>query len=250
MFSVNEDTYGCRGNVNVIAFSSDSEITQVQPKRLTQSHIAAKLIRYIISTALVVATAYYCGLSIAAGDSEFDISTWALALVILALFLAMFWLEGMMTTILALEKTPLPDGITGCSKFTDEIIRDGNFVRKFLLGRQFLVVFTDFALSRALGMFGLPINVIFFQASAQLIAARNPSGFRRLGFPVLYLSLFAEFTGVTHAGWFLGWVALVIGERFGLLQQEALGVGERVRWIHADDTAGEEPTKGFGLSDV
>jgi len=250
MFSVNEDTYGCRGNVNVIAFDSDTEITQVKPRGPTQSHIAAKLIRYIISTALVVTTAYYCGLSIEAGDSEFDISTWALALVVLALFLAMFWLEGMMTTILALEKTPLPEGISGCSKYTDEIIRDGNVVRKFLLGRQFLVVFTDFAISRALGMYGLPLNVIFFQASPQLIAARNPSGFRRLGFPVLYLALIAEFTGVTHAGWFLGWVALVLGERFGLLQQEALGVGEKVRWIHADDTGGEEPTPGYGLSGV
>jgi len=251
IFRFNEGTYGCRAKVNIIPFESDSEITHVESKGSMQSHIAAKVARYTISLAVVITAVYYCGVSIEAGDSEFDISTWALTLVVLLLLQAMFWLEGMMTTILALEKTPLPDGSTGCSKYTDELIRDGIVVKRFLLGRQFLVVFTDFAISRALGMYGLPINVIFFQASPQLIAARNPSGFRRVGFPIFYIALLAEFTGVTHAGWFLGWVALVLGERCGLLQPEVLGVGERVRWIYGEDQSdGEEPTKGKGLSGV
>jgi len=243
---VEDGSYGVHAMVEAVPLEEDPDPVNGISRSSSESHPIFRLIRYVVSVAMVVTSGYYCVDSLANGGSEFELSTWELCLLVVALVIVMYMLEGAMTTVLALEKTPIPEDTVGCSKITDNIIRKGDFVRKFLLGRQFLVVFADFALCRALGMYALPLVVIFCQATPQLVAARNPSGFHRWSFPIFYLSLIVEFTGVTHTGWLLACIGLEIGEGCGLLQSEAFSVGERVRWIGVQGGE-EEPTPGHGL---
>lgn len=121
--------------------------------------------------------------------------------------IAMGFLEGSQIAILALEKAPARTvkSVHRPAYFGHKLSQQGDNVRRYLLGRQFLVVFVDFIAAHTMGLGGLGILVPISQLYPQLLAASNPMWF--LGTwgsrCVLLLALCMEFLGFCHFSWAL-----------------------------------------------
>lgn len=162
---------------------------------------------------------------------------WPVLIVIHAILLVgMLYLEGMNLCVLALEKVPnehvavINPGAVAAHKL---FAQDGDAVRRFLLGRQFCVVWMDFLISQIGGIYSVAITVFLSQVMSQIIAATNPCYWMALPGArfMLLLSLAVERTGVCHFGWFVGAIAIWIGEAVGILKPEPFSVGKKVK-IH------------------
>lgn len=139
------------------------------------------------------------------------------------------YLEGLQVAILALEKIP-SERIIGHSRAyqTHKLAtgRGGLNVQRFLIGRQFFVVFVvflcaqlttypdlprgdipDFLFTMVIdtGLPGALIVLAFGQLVPQLIASTHPVLFMNLPGTVyvVHLTLFFEFSGITHFSWLL-----------------------------------------------
>jgi len=137
-----------------------------------------------------------------------DIPIWVqLAIFIPVSNILMGFLEGSQIAILALEKAPAKTvkRVHRAAYFGTKLSQQGENVRRYLLGRQFLVVFVDFIAAHTMGLGGLMILVPVSQLYPQLIAASNPMWF--LGTYgsrfILLVALTMEFLGFCHFSWFL-----------------------------------------------
>ncbi len=107
---------------------------------------------------------------------------------------------------------------------------DGNNVKRFLLGRQFCVVWMDFLIHHIGGLYSVAITVFLAQVMSQVVAATNPCYWMALPGArfMLLLSLFMEKVGVCHFGWVIGKGSIWIMEAVGILKPEPFSVGKKV----------------------
>jgi len=139
---------------------------------------------------------------------EGDIPVWVqLAIFIPISNILMGFLEGSQIAILALEKAPprTVKRVHRAAYFGHKLSQQGENVRRYLLGRQFLVVFVDFIAAHTMGLGGLMILVPVSQLYPQLIAASNPMWFLGTWGSrfILLMALTMEFFGFCHFSWFL-----------------------------------------------
>jgi len=137
-----------------------------------------------------------------------DISIWIQLLLFIPLSnIAMGFLEGTQIAILALEKAPAATikRVHRDAYFGAKLTTQRDNVRRYLLGRQFLVVFVDFIAAHTMGLGGLGILVPVAQLYPQLTAATNPMWFMGSwgSKTVLLLCLLMEFCGFCHFSWAL-----------------------------------------------
>lgn len=180
-----------------------------------------------------------------------DIPVWVQLLVFIPLSnIAMGFLEGSQIAILALEKAPARTvkSVHRPAYFGHKLSQQGDNVRRYLLGRQFLVVFVDFIAAHTMGLGGLGILVPISQLYPQLLAASNPMWF--LGTwgsrCVLLLALLMEFLGFCHFSWALFLIVHSIrnvingdsekGEEVGSVGQNVDIAGQGVGTTHDDRT--------------
>jgi len=126
----------------------------------------------------------------------------------------MGFLEGSQIAILALEKAPAAviKRTHRDAYFGHKLTQQRDNVRRYLLGRQFFVVFVDFIAAHSMGIGGLGILVPVSQLFPQLLAASNPAWFMSTwgSKGVLLLTLIIEFTGLCHFSWGLFTIFFVI----------------------------------------
>jgi len=126
----------------------------------------------------------------------------------------MGFLEGSQIAILALEKAPAAviKRTHRDAYFGHKLTQQRDNVRRYLLGRQFFVVFVDFIAAHSMGIGGLGILVPVSQLYPQLLAASNPAWFMSTwgSKGVLLLTLIIEFTGLCHFSWGLFTIFFVI----------------------------------------
>jgi len=126
----------------------------------------------------------------------------------------MGFLEGSQIAILALEKAPkaVIKRTHRDAYFGHKLTQQRDNVRRYLLGRQFFVVFVDFIAAHSMGIGGLGILVPVAQLYPQLLAASNPAWFMSTwgSKGVLLLTLVIEFSGLCHFSWGLFTIFFVI----------------------------------------
>ena len=186
-------------------------------------------LRYAISVGILTISVYLSNNHMSYHDSlittkELNGNGWVRYVLFIVLLLFMGLLEGLMLSVLAL------DAVGGAvSPSLHAMLRDGEVVRRFLCGRQLLVVALDFVFQRLTGLYGIPIVVIVAQVFPQLVASRNP-GFW-VGLPgaraVLYFALGLEATGATHFGRLAEALMVAAGKALGMLTPDPFGVGGR-----------------------
>jgi len=137
-----------------------------------------------------------------------DVNIWVQLLIFLPFSnIVMGYLEGSQIAILALEKAPAKTvkRVHRDAYFGHKLTQQRDNVRRYLLGRQFLVVFVDFIAAHSMGLGGLGILVPVSQLYPQILAASNPMWFMGTwgSKGVLLLALIMEFTGLCHFSWML-----------------------------------------------
>jgi len=148
-----------------------------------------------------------------------DVSIWIQLLFFLPFSnIIMGYLEGSQIAILALEKAP-PKVVKRTNRdayFGHKLTQQRDNVRRYLLGRQFMVVFVDFIAAHSMGLGGLGILVPVSQLYPQLLAATNPIWFMGTwgSKGVLLLALIMEFLGFCHFSWGLFTAFIVLRKLF------------------------------------
>jgi len=148
-----------------------------------------------------------------------DVSIWIQLLFFLPFSnIIMGYLEGSQIAILALEKAP-PKVVKRTNRdayFGHKLTQQRDNVRRYLLGRQFMVVFVDFIAAHSMGLGGLGILVPVSQLYPQLLAATNPIWFMGTwgSKGVLLLALIMEFLGFCHFSWGLFTAFIVLRKCF------------------------------------
>jgi hypothetical protein len=209
-----------------------SELTAEIRNRVRKDPI--EITKAIMSCALMLGTTAMAVKNIVEGNTGIKAHPAALIVIHIVLLICMTYLEGMNLCVLALEKVPneqialINPGAVASHKLI--IGGNGDPVKRFLLGRQFCVVWMDFLIHQISGLWGLAITVFLAQVMSQIVAATNPAYWMALPGArfMLLLSLAIEKLGVCHFGWFLGIVAQKIGEVVGILQPEPYSVGMKV----------------------
>jgi hypothetical protein len=209
-----------------------SDLSAKISKRVTKDPI--EITKAVLSCSLMLGTTAVAIKNICEGKSAIKAHPAALLVIHVVLLICMTYLEGMNLCVLALEKVPneqvalINPGAVASHKLI--IGGHGDPVRRFLLGRQFCVVWMDFIISRISGLWGLAITVFLAQVMAQIVAATNPAYWMALPGArlMLLLSLGVEKLGVCHFGWFMGYTAQRVGEYFGILKPEPYSVGMKV----------------------
>jgi len=152
-------------------------------------------------------------------DGLGDVSIWIQLLFFLPFSnIIMGYLEGSQIAILALEKAP-PKVVKRTNRdayFGHKLTQQRDNVRRYLLGRQFMVVFVDFIAAHSMGLGGLGILVPVSQLYPQLLAATNPIWFMGTwgSKGVLLLALIMEFLGFCHFSWGLFTAFIVLRKLF------------------------------------
>jgi len=193
-----------------------------------------QIAKLVMSASIMFGFTGYSLYNIINGESTLEAHPAALIVILFVLLIAMTYLEGMNLCVLALEKVSndhiqlINPGAAASHKL---IIGDnGDNVKRFLLGRQFCVVWTDFLIHNIAGLWSVAITVFLAQVMSQIIAATNPAYWMALPGAkfMLILSLSMERLGVCHFGWLLGESAQFIGEKAGILKPEPFSVGRKV----------------------
>lgn len=127
-----------------------------------------------------------------------------LLVVVPLMSILLMFLEGSQIAVLALEKAPGRQikRMHRPAYFGHKISQVRDNVRRYLLGRQFLVVFGDFVAAKCYGMAGIGYIVII-EVYPRLVALKNPMywlGTWGSRF-VLLLAILIEFLGFTHFAW-------------------------------------------------
>jgi len=202
----------------------------------TQAGIVFDYVRYVFSTILAALSGFIIIYSIAnrlaalPGHPILHYILLALDLLLLA------YLEGLQVAILALENvrsSTFADMPRACVSHKLCTARKGLNVQRFLVGRQFFVVFvvflcaqlttyrdleidwmpaTMFTVLIETGLPGALIVLAFGQLMPQLICATHPITFMNLPgtWSVIQLCLCFETAGLTHFSWVLSWLMKTI----------------------------------------
>merc|ERR1719219_2625639 len=187
------------------------------------------LIRYIFATILTIISTILICYSIGAGLAALPGHPVILYILLIFDIVLLAYLEGLQIAILALERTSPETFIQKRRAYASQTLAmryNGHNVQRFLVGRQFFVVFVVFLCAQlttyaeldipwmprwmfvALIQTGLPgalIVLAFGQLCPQLIATTNPITFMQLPgcWSVIQLCLYFESIGVTHFSWVL-----------------------------------------------
>eukprot|EP00617_Octactis_speculum_P023677 CAMPEP_0185760370 /NCGR_PEP_ID=MMETSP1174-20130828/19230_1 /TAXON_ID=35687 /ORGANISM="Dictyocha speculum, Strain CCMP1381" /LENGTH=418 /DNA_ID=CAMNT_0028441139 /DNA_START=276 /DNA_END=1535 /DNA_ORIENTATION=- len=158
--------------------------------------------------------------------------SYLLIVALLVLLYLMGVLEGMMLAVLALEKAPAAafTATAPCVVALQKQLVDGDVVRRFLLGRQCMVVVMDFLVERLTGVIGAVVVVVVSQALPQLISSRNPLFWVTVPGTlwIFHTALLVEATGLTHFGWLIANCFMLIGRHCGALREDHFSVGAQV----------------------
>eukprot|EP00930_Biecheleria_cincta_P027971 TRINITY_DN19537_c0_g1_i1.p1 TRINITY_DN19537_c0_g1~~TRINITY_DN19537_c0_g1_i1.p1 ORF type:complete len:457 (+),score=81.07 TRINITY_DN19537_c0_g1_i1:49-1371(+) len=196
------------------------------------SAILSKMLRLgknIFSTLLTFLAMFYIGAGISNGHAPLPGPFWAHFMILFCVLILLGYLEGLQVAILALEGQ---DATSWKDKYPRAhvlhcLANRGNNVQRFLVGRQFYVIFVVFLCSQVstfptfekpewlpaalwfvLVETGLPgaITVLAFgQLMPQLMASSWPVSFCNLpgSWTVLQMTLLLEATGVPQFSWVL-----------------------------------------------
>merc|ERR1712048_207540 len=167
----------------------------------------------------------------------------------------MGFLEGSQIAILALEKAPkaVIKRTHRDAYFGHKLTQQRDNVRRYLLGRQFFVVFVDFIAAHSMGIGGLGILVPVAQLYPQLLAASNPAWFMSTwgSKGVLLLPLVIEFTGLCHFSWGLFTIFFVIRNLVQSEEKADVGsVGQAVDIAGGEVVAVDETSQDLGQLQV
>jgi len=192
------------------------------------------------STVLAGACLWVGGWRLLSGHSALvggDVATpWVAALVlgvVLLLFGALVCLEGMNIAVLALEKAT-PESLASANPSVRAFhasAMTGPSVRRFLVGRQFVIVYCDFIMCKLLGLWGILPVILIAQVFPQLVAASSPTGWMALpgARAMFWLCRVVEATGLGHAGWALSkGLACLVNSCGASSRNEVYGVGKTV----------------------
>jgi len=186
-------------------------------------------IRYVFSTIITFLSIGIIAYSIAKGYAALPGHPVMHYILLVFVIILLAYLEGMQIAILALERTSTSEFRSKNRAYTSmnlALRHNGHNVQRFLVGRQFFVVFVVFLCAQlttyadlnlsfmppwlftVLIQTGLPgalIVLAFGQLMPQLIATTNPITFMNLPgtWLVLQLCLCFESVGVTHFSWVL-----------------------------------------------
>jgi hypothetical protein len=183
-----------------------------------------QIAKCVFSAALMLGTTAVALKNIIEGQSRVVAHPAALIVIHIILLIAMTYCEGMNLCVLALEKVSpeqialINPGAVAAHKLIAGT--DGEKVKKYLLGRQFCVVWMVFIISGISGLWGLAITVFLAQVMPQIVAATNPAYYMaRPGARwMILLCLAIEKIGVCHFGWLLGNGFTKLGEMLGILR--------------------------------
>jgi hypothetical protein len=195
-------------------------------KEMTPFDYALEALKYLVSLTVVGTYCIYLQWGIWTGEAVLPIPFIAVFLVFACCFLFLAHLEGLQVAILVAEPHDLepykeshPRGYALMQRATFE-----KNVRRFLIGRQFFVIFVVFLINQctifpdishlginsgvwfAFVQLGFPtaLNVLCFaQLPAQLLGNQDPFMFMTRYGPRLTLEvcLFTEMTGIAHFSW-------------------------------------------------
>lgn len=200
---------------------------------------ACDIFRYILSTVITLASIALVFYSIGKGYAALPGHPAVLYVLFILVLILLAYLEGLQVAVLALERVPsesLQHSYPRAYRTHKLATRGrGMNVQRFLVGRQFFVVFVvflcaqlttfptlpeDFIPYRWLfvliietGLPGALIVLSFGQLMPQLLAASHPRAFLNLvgAEQVLLLTLCFESLGVTHFSWLLAGAAKRLG---------------------------------------
>lgn len=214
-----------------------SNVTASQERRVDFDEIslssAAKgeltswdIVRYIWSSCVTIGALAVCVTGIYYEYSLLPAPTVVVYLVFICALVLLFYLEGLMICIVATQywdretfKVSHPRAY-----MMHELVNRPENLKRFIVGRQFFTVLTNFLLAQTLvfplwprgnvpgvlffiairsGMVGVMVILAFGQLCPELLAARYPLYFMNMmgSLSVVYLSLFIEWIGIGHAAW-------------------------------------------------
>ena len=209
-------------------------IEQLNPSKsglVTSSTTFLKLLASTLLTSIAASIIFY---GLFTQSPLLAINPIALLLILMLCMTCEFYLEGLQVAVLAVqhrERSTIPSSLPGTLRIHDFINEDkkSEIVKRFLIGRQFFVVFSMFTMAsitsyesnehfqlnmlpqKVIELFVLTgfCGVIFalntVQLPAQIIAKQYPLFF--LNLPCAYyfirLSILLEQSGILHFGWIL-----------------------------------------------
>jgi len=208
----------------------DANICTHDAPRATTFSKACDIVRYIISTCITLGCVGIVCYGIAKGYATLPGPPAALFVVLVLVLVLLAYLEGLQVAILALERIPA-ESFEHSHPRAYRVHKlatrgEGLNVQRFLVGRQFFVVFVVFVCAQLTtyptlprdivpewlmvavidtGLPGALIVLAFGQLMPQLIAATHPRSFLNLfgTRQVVLLTLWVESLGITHFSWLL-----------------------------------------------
>lgn len=215
----------------------------------TNAEIVCDNIRYFISTCLTVASISLICYALGKGYAALPGHPAILYPLLIFVLTLLAYLEGLQVAILALERVDrgtFADRTKAFASHKLALANRGRNVQRFLVGRQFFVVFVVFVIAQLTtytqmreelksipkGLFivvietGFPgalVVLAFGQLMPQLVAATHPITFMGLPFAwsVIQLCLTFESFGVTHFSWVLSFTVKFL---FGMTLKEDVKV--------------------------
>jgi len=203
----------------------DANICTHDAPRATTFSKACDIVRYIISTCITLGCVGIVCYGIAKGYATLPGPPAALFVVLVLVLVLLAYLEGLQVAILALERIPA-ESFEHSHPRAYRVHKlatrgEGLNVQRFLVGRQFFVVFVVFVCAQLTtyptlprdivpewlmvavidtGLPGALIVLAFGQLMPQLIAATHPRSFLNLfgTRQVVLLALWVESLGITH----------------------------------------------------
>lgn len=193
---------------------------------------AYEAVKYIVSTAVVVLSVSFLMFGVWTGEAILPLPPVGVFCTLAFCFVSLSFLEGLQVAVLVTEGENI-DAFRCSHPRAHALMRKATFaknVRRFLVGRQFFVVFIVFLVNQCtifpyithfgmgdvawlvLVQLGLPtaLSVLCFaQLPAQLLANQDPRLFMNRPGPTLTLELcfMMELTGLVHFAWVLAAVS-------------------------------------------
>jgi hypothetical protein len=205
------------------------EIEQVNPFKSGFFSSLGALFLFTASTFLTLSAMFFIIYGLTYNRPILEAPRPVLFVLFVLCTLAEFYLEGSQVAVLAIqhkEITVLGDAHSGAASIHHLVNSEKNGVKRFLIGRQFLIVMSMFTVASLTtyqsysqpflpsniisplaftGFFGVIFGLNTVQLPAQMIAKQYPISFLNLpGMKfVIQAALVVESTGLMHSGWVL-----------------------------------------------
>ena len=207
-------------------FISGKQSSEESKKELSNKEMAIELVKYLVSAGVVMTYLTYLMWGIWTGQAVLPVPPIAVFIILILSGVFLAHLEGIQVAILLSETTdlsPYVDSHPRAYAMMKRATHEKN-VRRFLIGRQFFVIFVVYLINQCtifptisnLGInygvwfffiqLGWPIaiNVLcWFQLPTQLLATEDAMMFMNRYLPrtTLEVCLFTEITGLAHFSW-------------------------------------------------